>query len=73
LQDLIDQLDQCREREQATLNQGTSGEDGEVEVEFSDVVRPVMESCTKDSISVSVCSCRRGEGVGLTTAAVWAL
>ena len=54
IKELIHQLHQTRQREQVLLTQGSNGEE-ELEVEFSNVVKPVMESCTKDSISVSMC------------------
>ena len=48
--ELIQQLKQTKASEQASLTQGLRDD---LEIEFSKVVEPVMESCTKDSISVS--------------------
>ncbi len=49
--ELLQQLKQARLSEQASLTQAPCDK---LEEEFSGVVKPVMESCTKDSISVSL-------------------
>lgn len=49
---LIQQLKQAKLAEQASLQQ--NGITDPLELEFSNVVKPIMESCTKDSIAVSV-------------------
>ena len=49
--ELIQQLMQRQLNESCTLLQGSGDE---LEEEFSAVVRPVMESCTKDSIAVRI-------------------
>ena len=52
--DLVQQLKQTRLREQALLlHQQQPGGSDALEEEFSGVVKSVMESCTKDAISVS--------------------
>ena len=48
--ELIQQLKRTKAKEQASLTQELRDN---LEIEFSKVVEPVMESCTKDSISVS--------------------
>jgi len=50
-QGVVKQLKQMKVQEQAALQQ--HGINDPLEIEFSAVVRPIMESCTKDSIAVS--------------------
>ena len=52
---LINPLHQTRLKEQAEVNSGVLID--QTEGEFSVVVRPVMDACTKEAIAVSVCVC----------------
>ena len=54
-QGVVQQLKQLMLQEQALLQQ--LGINDPLEIEFSNMVRPIMESCTKDSISVSNSTC----------------
>lgn len=51
-QSLEQQLKQAKLMEQSSLQQ--QGITNPLEMEFTDVIRPIMESCTKDAIAVSI-------------------
>ena len=59
-QELLQQLKQTKLSEQASLLQNSTDP---LEVELSNMVKPVMESCTKDSIAVSLILFEKSFGI----------